>query len=99
MDLHIGPSSINKQEVDTLVTAMYYHVLAPEDGSPTGEEHFIEKKITRCKVIFSSHTCKLNPQMQRGIVSKGATTIFPSNKYDFVFLMFLSLTNHEKHRL
>ena len=42
-ELQIGPNSIYKQERDTLVTAMFYHFLAPEGGHPTREEHFIEK--------------------------------------------------------
>ena len=35
IELQIGPSSINKQELDTPVTTMFYHFLAPEGGRPT----------------------------------------------------------------
>ena len=50
--LHIGPSSINKQEWDTLVTAMFYHFLPPEGGHPTWEDNFIEKNTKMQSPFF-----------------------------------------------
>ena len=50
-----------------------YHFLAPGDGHPTWEEHFIKK--SKCKVFFLSHTCKLNQQTHWGVVSKSAANI------------------------
>ena len=44
IELQIGPSSINKQEWDTLVTTIFCHVLAPKGGHPTWEEISTEKK-------------------------------------------------------
>ena len=55
IELQIGPSSINKQELDTTVTAMLYHFLTPEGGHPTWEEHIIENNI-KMKGFFLSHT-------------------------------------------
>ena len=52
IELQIRPISINKQECDTQVTAMFYHFLAHEGGQSTWKENFIEKK-SKCKVIFS----------------------------------------------
>ena len=93
IELQIGPSSIYKQEWDTLVTAMFNHFFTPEGGHPTWEENFIET-IPNCKVLFLSHTSNPNQQNQRDFVSKSATNIYPSNKYDF-FPAILLLTNHK----
>ena len=54
----------NKEERDNPVTAMFYHLLAPEGGHPTWEEKLIEK-MSKCKVLFSKpRQKKLNQQKQ-----------------------------------
>ena len=56
IELQSGPSSIYKQEWDTLVTCMFYHFLAPEGGHPTWEENFVEKKYQTVRSLLLSHT-------------------------------------------
>ena len=36
-----------------MVTAMFYHILAPEGGHPTREENFIEKNTKMQGLFFS----------------------------------------------
>ena len=55
-----------------MVTTMFYHFLAPEGWHPTLEENVIEKKLPKCKVLFLSHTSKLNQQKQWDAVSESA---------------------------
>ena len=74
------------------MTTMFCHIFAPESGHPASKDNFVENK--KCKVLFLSHTCKLNRQKQRDVVSRSAADIYPSNKYDF-FPACLFLTNHE----
>ena len=88
IELQIGPSSINKQEWDTPVTAMFYHFLAPEDGHHTCEENSTEKKIQNARSFFLSHTSKVNQQKQWDVVSKSTAKIYPSNKYN-IFPSFI----------
>ena len=35
-----------------MVTIMFYHLLAPENGHPTWEENFIEKKNQNARSFF-----------------------------------------------
>ena len=53
IELQIGPSPINKHEWDILVTATFYHFLAPAGGHTTWEENFTGTKIPKCKILFS----------------------------------------------
>ena len=52
IELQIGPSSINKQEWDTLVTTMFYHFLAFEGGTLHRRKVLLKIK-PECKVLFS----------------------------------------------
>ena len=61
---------------------MFYHFLAPEDGHPTWEEHFIEK-YQNGKIFFSKPHQQTKSTKARDSVSKSAANIFLSNKYDF----------------
>ena len=81
-ELQIGPSPINKQELDTLVTAMFYHFLTPEGGHPTWEE-----KYQNARPFFWATLVK-----QWDVVSKSAANIYLSNKYDIFPVLF---SNHE----
>ena len=67
---------------------MFHNWFAPEGGHPTWEENLIEK-ISKCKVLFLSHTRKLNQQKQHNVVSKSTENIYPSNRYDFFPRMFI----------
>ena len=86
VELQFGPSSINKPEWDTLVTAMFYHFLDPWYMRGL----FPWKNISKSKVFFLSHTSKLNQQKHW----KSAANIILSNKYAF-FPVVLLMTNHE----
>ena len=44
IDLQIEPSSINMQEWDTPVTAMFYHFRVPEGGTLHGRKIALKKK-------------------------------------------------------
>ena len=54
IELQIGPSSIDKQELDTPVTAMFYHFLAPEGRHPTLEENFIDKYQMQGPIFYGT---------------------------------------------
>ena len=58
MKIQIGPSSINKQALDTLMTVIFYHFLTLH-----GRKNSM-KKYQNARSFFLSHTSKLNQQKQ-----------------------------------
>ena len=72
IEIEIGPSFINKQDRDMPVTA-----IGPRGwGYHTYMGGIFQRKISRCKVFFLSHACKLNKENQKD-VSKVAANIKP----------------------
>ena len=53
-----------------------------------------EKRNQNERSLVLSHACQLNQQKQCNVVSKNATSVFPSNKYGFLPVCLL-LNNHE----
>ena len=58
------------------------------------EKRFIDNIIKIQGHFLLSHKCKLDQQKQRYAVSKFATNVFPSSKYDFLTQCLLLTSNH-----